>query len=198
MRLAIAVPCHVYVAPQMAQSLSAMSYRLGQLGYEVALRFLGNASSTFGRNELVRWAKRIKADYLLWVDTDSVFPPDAVERLLYSGYPFVGANFSMKQKDGESSCSDLVGNRLAPQPDGIQRVSELGMGLTLMRMDVLDAVGEPWFALIDGALDGPNDDGRFCRLATAAGFGPRVDHRLSSECSHVGFTEYRLPIPVEA
>lgn len=192
MRLAIAIPCHVFIAPQMAQSLCAMCTRLGASGIDFALRFLGNAVSTFGRNELVRWAKAVGADYVLWIDTDMTFPPDAAQRLIRSGVPFVGANYARKHEARDSVSSGLDGQRMTPKPDGWEPASVIGFGFTLTRMEVLDAVAEPWFVAVEKDPDGPCDEVRFCERAAKAGFQPHVDHALSRQVGHVGLHEYRL------
>lgn len=193
MRLAVAVPCHVYVAPPMAQSLCEMFIDLGKTQHEVALGFLGNAVSTFGRNALVRWAIEGKADAILWVDTDSVFPRTAARRLLGWGLPFIGANYSLKKDPPESTASGLDGQRLTPIEKGVEPVSVIGFGLTLTAMEVVRAVGEPWFAVTE-SKDGPCDEVSFCERAIKAGFRPHVDHGLSRECGHLGFKEYRLEV----
>ena len=188
--LAIAVPCHVFIAPQMAQSLARMMHEYGD---NVEVRFFGNAVSTFGRNELVRWAKVLNASHVLWIDTDSMFPPSAARELLHSGKPFIGANFALKDGSGQSAAWGFHGERLKPRGYGVEEVSTLGFGLTLTRMDVLDAVGHPWFKTVEGELGGPADEDRFCQLARAAGFPPHVDHGLSQKCRHVGLHPFALP-----
>lgn len=205
-RLAIAVPCHVFIAPQMAQSLARMMHFLGDYAAvewgiesprypveESYVRFFGNAVSTFGRNELVHWAKSKEATHMLWIDTDSQFPQTAAMQLLESGKPFIGANFALKDGSGQSAAWGLDGERLKPRSEGIEEVSTLGFGLTLTRMDVLEAVGEPWFKTVEGERGGPADEYRFCQLARAAGFPPHVDHALSRECRHVGLHPFALP-----
>jgi hypothetical protein len=188
--LAIAVPCHVFVAPQMAQSLARMT---AEYGPWCRVRFFGNAVSTFGRNELVRWAQSIQASHMLWIDTDSVFPENAATKLVKSGKGFIGANFALKDGSGQSAAWGLDGERLTPKPDGIEEVSTLGFGLTLTTMEVLEAVGAPWFKILDDERGGPADEYRFCQLARAAGFPPHVDHGLSRACRHVGLHPFALP-----
>jgi hypothetical protein len=164
-------------------------------GVETSVRFFGNAVSTFGRNELVHWARgSLDATHVLWIDTDSEFPPNAAHRLLgYSGdYPFLGANFALKDGSGRSAAWSMDGERVKPRHDGIEEVSTLGFGLTMTRADVLDAVGEPWFQVVSGERGGPADEYRFCQLARAAGFPPHVDHALSLACRHVGLHAFEV------
>jgi hypothetical protein len=166
---------------------------MGTHGNRHAVRFFGNAVSTFGRNELVRWAKSLDASHMLWIDTDSSFPAFTCSQLLASDRAFIGANFALKDGSGQSAAWGMDGERLKPCEDGIEEVGTLGFGLTLTRMDVLDAVGDPWFKTVEGERGGPADEYRFCELARKAGFPPYVDHALSRECAHVGLHPFRLP-----
>ena len=191
-RLAIVIPCHVFVAPQMAQSLARMCLATGA-DEVIGPRFFGNAVSTFGRNALVRWAMKAEATHVLWIDTDSVFPMMAAKRLLESRVPFIGANFALTDGSGQTAAWGMDGDRLKPLDTGIEEVGTLGFGLTLTRMDVLEAVGDPWFQVLTGETEGPGDEDRFCRIAREAGFPPHVDHGLSAQCGHVGLHPFRLP-----
>lgn len=193
LKLDIAIPCHVFVAPQMAQSLARMTAHTAAQGVQIRTRFFGNAVSTFGRNELVRWFLDGTASHLLWIDTDSVFPPTAALELLGSGKAFIGANFALKDGSGESAVWGLDGSRLKPRRMGVEEVSTLGFGLTLTHRHVLGAVGSPWFKIVDGEGGGPADEWRFCQKARAGGFPPHVDHNLSRECRHVGLHPFALP-----
>lgn len=178
----------------MARSLAEMCLWTDTDEVEVAIRFFGNAVSTFGRNELVMWAKAIGSTHVLWIDTDSTFPIHAIHRLLDHGQPFIGANFARKIDQPDSAAIGLDGERLKPKASGIEEVSTLGCGLTLIRMDVFDAVGEPWYETVAGERGGPGDEWSFCQRARAAGFPPFVDHALSAECGHVGLHEYKLEV----
>lgn len=159
----------------------------------LGVRFFGNAVSTFGRNELVHWALDEGASHMLWIDTDSMFPPRAARALLSHDLPFVGANFALKDGSQQSAMWGLDGGRLVPRDIGVEEVSTLGMGLTLVAREVLEAVGAPWFRMDVGERGGPCDDEWFSRRAREEGYPPYVDHGLSRECAHVGLWPHRLP-----
>jgi len=76
MRILIAVPCMDSVPSQFAQSLATLNkveecvvaFQMGSLIYN-------------SRNYLATAAVKMEADYILWLDSDMVFPSDTLERL---------------------------------------------------------------------------------------------------------------------
>jgi hypothetical protein len=192
--LAIAIPCHVNVMPPMAQSLARLCGHLGATNVPFGIRFFGNAVSTFGRNELVKWASDLNASHILWIDTDMVFPKDSANRLLKHARPFIGCNYARKNALRDSSVSDTTGNRLIARSEGVEEVGTIGCGLTLVAMEVMEAVGEPWYKIDEDSSEGPGDEVRFCEIARKNGFPPFVDHALSRLCGHIGLTEFILRV----
>ena len=193
MKVAIGIPCHVFISPQTAQSLAQMCGSLGRAGIEHDVRLLGNASLAFGRNALAAWAIKQEASHLLFIDTDLMFPADGAERLLAHGRALVGANYARKNEARDSACFGIDGERIRPKADGLEEARTLGMGFALIRRDVLEAVRFPWFTLKSDARGGPAEDFLFCQAARVAGFPAFVDHALSRDCAHIGLHAYTLP-----
>lgn len=77
MKVFIAVPCMDQVPSQFAQSLASLK-KVGDcvVAFEIG-SLIYNA-----RNSLAAKAVQSGADYVLWLDSDMVFPSDALERLL--------------------------------------------------------------------------------------------------------------------
>ena len=77
MKILIAVPCMDTVPSQFAQSLAVMNkvqncavaFQMGSLIYT-------------SRNNLATMAVQNEVDYVLWLDSDMIFPPDVLQRLL--------------------------------------------------------------------------------------------------------------------
>lgn len=194
-KIAIGLPCHVFIAPQTAQSLAGLCGSLGRAGIEHEVRLFGNASLAFGRNALAAWSIKQEASHLLFVDTDMAFPSDGAERLLKHDLALVGANYARKTAERDSACFGIDGERIRPKAGGLEEARTLGMGFALIRRDVLEAVGFPWFTLKADARGGPAEDFLFCQAARVAGFPAYVDHALSAECRHVGLVEHALAVP---
>lgn len=77
MKILIAVPCMDSVPSQFAQSLAvltkvedcAIAFQMGSLIYT-------------SRNNLATMAVQKNVDYVLWLDSDMIFPPDVLKKLL--------------------------------------------------------------------------------------------------------------------
>lgn len=127
-------------------------------------------------------------DYLFWMDTDMVFPGDALLRLIAHDKDIVGANYRQRRppygfvghyEDGRDT------HLLEP---GLWPMAHLGTGLLLVRFDIYRKLPYPWFnaAL---ASDEPRDDVYFCRKARAAGYEIWCDHDLTAQVRHIGEQE---------
>ena len=97
MKTLIAVPCMDSVASGFAQSLATMgkigdcsvAFQIGSLVYE-------------SRNEIAKKAIQSGADYVLWFDSDMIFNPDTMERLM------------KHMKEGKDFVSGLYFRRVSP------------------------------------------------------------------------------------
>ncbi len=77
MRTLIAIPCMDQVPAQFMQSLAT----LRKVGECTVATQIGSLIYT-SRNKLAQKAIEIEADYVLWLDSDMVFPPDLLERMM--------------------------------------------------------------------------------------------------------------------
>lgn len=119
---------------------------------------------TQNQNTIFSVAVKEQMDYLLLVDSDMVFPPDTLERLLAHQKPIVGAVYRARQPP-----YIVVGRPLEPAIDirtttGIVECDHIPSGLMLIHCDVLRAMGYPWSEEI---YDPPRRDA-LLRLTMAA------------------------------
>lgn len=137
-----------------------------------------------GREQLAAEAMEWGAVHLLWLDSDQIFPPDALSRLLAHNEPFVGCNYSRRGEPAGPTAKGLGGEPLWTSLDAararkVEEVEGLGFGVCLTAASVFEKVQRPWF-------DAIAEDYDFCRKARSAGFRILVDHHLSWEIGHVG------------
>lgn len=194
-KILIAVPCMDTVSARFAQSLATLrkvdrcvvSFLMGSLIYD-------------SRNQLAGYALEMEADYILWLDSDMIFAPDTLERMIKTldehpeidilsglyfrrAYPFTPVLFK-KLDEGENG--NIVFEDYNDYPDELFELEGVGFGCVLMRTDCLfqmldeDGVGR-WFTPLGGA----GEDCAFCIRARRAGYRIFVDP--SVELGHMAY-----------
>lgn len=193
-KILIAVPCTDTVSARFAQSLAtlrkvdqcAVSFLMGSLIYD-------------SRNRLAGYAVEMEADFILWLDSDMVFAPDTLERMIKTldehpeidilsglyfrrAYPFTPVLFSKLDGGGK----DVTFEDYTDIPEGLFEVAGCGFGCVLMRteclFDMLDEDGRGrWFTPLEGA----GEDCAFCIRARRAGFSIYCDPSI--ELGHMAY-----------
>lgn len=131
------------------------------------------------RNRLV---EEMEGDWLFFLDADMLFPPDTLVRLLrhlQAGIPIVGGLCFRKAPpftptthiQNAEGTYDILDPRTCGRK--VVEVDATGMACCLIRRDVFDRMGPPWFAWTD-----VSEDLHFCRKAKALGFPIAVDTGL--------------------
>ena len=189
MKILIAVPCMDTVPSQFAQSLAvltkvencAIAFQMGSLIYT-------------SRNNLGTMAINKGVDYVLWLDSDMIFQPDVLKKLIedrdkgdiITGIyyrrvkPFKPVLFSKLHID-ENGC-DWEGYDDYPT-DKVFEIEGCGFGCVLtptqVLFDVLSKHGD-MFAPIGGV----GEDLSFCWRARECGYKIVADPKI--QCGHVG------------
>lgn len=188
-KILIAIPCMDMVSARFAQSLATLkkvgnctvSFLMGSLVYD-------------SRNKLAGYALEMEADYILWLDSDMVFQPDTLERMMgtlnkhphidiLSGLyfrrttPFTPVLFNKLERDGET----LVFEDVKEVPDDLFEVAGCGFGCVLMKTDCLFDIGMNWFTPFVDA----GEDCAFCMRAREKGYKIYCDPNIS--LGHMGY-----------
>lgn len=156
------------------------------------------------RNAMVRAAMAEHMEWILWVDNDMIFPPNALLRLLTHGRDIVGADYRrrsppfakiglMVNPDDPKGLPMFKGDR-GTQTSGLVERAMLGLGLLLVRTEVFKALPAPWFArtyIPENATEENQDgfsteDSYFCYMARSRDFRVWCDLDLSAQVLHVG------------
>ena len=194
-KILIAVPCMDQVSARFAQSLATLK-KVGQC----TVSFLMGSLIYDSRNRLAGMAVEMEADYILWLDSDMVFLPDTLERMmkvldehpeidilsgLYfrRGTPFTPVLFSKLEVNEEGT---LEWADVDPLPDELFEIAGCGFGCVLMRTEcLLDLAakegGGMWFSPIANA----GEDCAFCIRARNGGYKIYCDPTI--ECGHMGY-----------
>jgi hypothetical protein len=148
------------------------------------------------RSTLADAAIEAGCSHILWLDSDMRFPPDSLVRLLQHNEPIVAANYPMRRvpilptaehKEHGSLFSDESATGLVP-------VSQCGMGLMLVDVNVFKTIGEPYFVLGYNAVSKSfvGEDYYFCHKARKHGYKILIDQDLSRDVKHVGEIEFTM------
>ena len=190
MKTLIAVPCMDSVPAQFAQSLAmlskvdncAIAFQMGSLIYT-------------SRNNLATMAIQKEMDYVLWLDSDMIFPPGVLKRLLedrneadiITGVyyrrvpPFKPVLFS-KLEINDAECS-WEGYDDYPT-DGLFDVAGCGFGCVLTPVQVLfDVLAK--FGNMFAPIGGVGEDLSFCWRAKQCGYTIKADPSIQlGHCGH--------------
>lgn len=174
MKVLIAVPCMDQVPAQFAQCLAT----LGKVDKTIVAFQIGSLVYT-SRNDLVQIAIKQGCDYIFWLDSDMMFPPDALVRMfkslehgdIVSGLyfrrvaPFTPVVYDKLDID-DTGCHYTEPKDI---PDGIFEVAGCGFGCVLMptdiMLDVIEKYGSPFTP-----INGIGEDLSFCWRARQLGF----------------------------
>lgn len=174
MKVLIAVPCMDQVPAQFAQCLAT----LGKVDKTIVAFQIGSLVYT-SRNDLVQIAIKQGCDYIFWLDSDMMFPPDVLVRMfedlkhgdIVSGLyfrrvaPFTPVIYDRLDID-DTGCHYTEPKDI---PDGIFEVAGCGFGCVLMptdiMLDVLEKYGSPFTP-----INGIGEDLSFCWRARQLGF----------------------------
>ena len=191
MKILIAVPCMDQVPAPFAQSL-AMLQKVGDC---VLAMQMGSLIYT-SRNNLATRAIQSEADYVFWMDSDMVFAPDTLVRMvdvlqknkldILTGLyfrrvqPFSPVLFDMLEiRDQRASWTSFQ-----EIPDGIFEVGGCGFGCVLMDTGVFIDV-QSKFKQMFAPIGNVGEDLSFCWRARECGYKIYCDPSII--CGHVGY-----------
>ena len=134
---------------------------------------------SYARNFCVSEFLKLDCEYLWFVDSDTIPPPNAPELLLEPGVDMIsGVTYTMKRDsdgvvkrvamtlryaDGEVGYKEYIG-------EGVEEIDACGMSCCMIHRRVFEAIDPPWFTLGDWDEAIRGEDFRFCQLVKDAGF----------------------------
>lgn len=189
MKTLVAVPCMDQVPSQFAQSLALL-----QKVDECAIAFQMGSLIYNSRNNLATMAIQKGVDQILWLDSDMMFPPDVLKRLIEDSkkgdivtgiyyrrvQPFKPVLFSKLTID-DNGCS-WEGYDDYPKDD-LFEVAGCGFGCVLTPTNVfLDVMNR--FDNMFAPIGGVGEDLSFCWRASQCGYKIIADPKI--QCGHIG------------
>ncbi|MCK5604902.1 hypothetical protein KAR91_23630 [Candidatus Pacearchaeota archaeon] len=139
------------------------------------------------RNELVEEAKKVKADYLFFEDSDMRAPKDTIIRLMSHRKEIVGCNYRRRRPPYAPIISkDVNGKRLDYKKGGVVNIGKIPTGMLLIDMKVFDKIPQPYFVTLHshGGNSFLGEDLFFCQEVKKEGIRVYCDLDLSEEIGH--------------
>src|ERR1700722_11020534 len=145
--------------------------------------FIVNARSSLvmlGRNQIVATAQLAKATHVLFLDTDLVFPPDTLVRLMAREKDIVGGLYTQRAPPFHPLGITFEGEHVAVT-SGLRRMKTMPTGCLLIRMSVFEKLTKPYFNTRAEGEKLLGEDYYFCDNTAKAGFEVWCDGDLSNE-----------------
>jgi hypothetical protein len=203
MKIAICVPHHGDVKAKFALCLAnlvaettrgTIRLELSIDRAEVRTFFEQDGPVDFKRTRLVRRARKWGAEYILFVDSDQTFPPDALLRLLRRRKPVIGCNYVTRYEPVQPTAIDGDNRRLSTtrakaEADQLEEVAALGLGFCLLHTHVFEIIGKdavPFLFTFDSNGEIVcGEDVHFFNVVRAAGLAVFLDHAVSWDIGHI-------------
>ena len=196
-KILIAVPCMDMLPAQFAHSLATLtSYGIEDTQISVWFN-LGSLIYT-SRDQIAKKALLDEADLIMWFDSDMVFNPDTLQRMLklidegndmVTGVyyrrtpPFSPVVFETMEMNEEGTGFEWT--EFDEIPDGLFEVGACGFGCVLMKTEIFVAVFAK-FGLMFTPIANCGEDIAFCWRARQCGYKIIADPSIS--LGHVGYT----------
>ena len=193
MKIGICVPLYnVVPASFFVNFINRLHELYSQNRYDVQIYMMASTIVDKARNDLVNMAINNNCDYVFFLDSDVLMPPNAIDKLLdmqvdiasglyfTKGKPFLPVA-RVKEGDRHFFLEDFEFNE-------IREVQGVGMGCCLIKTDVFKKLEFPYFKLEWRKYEGQDyqiaEDIYFCDEAIKAGY--KVHLNTGVVCEHFG------------
>ena len=148
-KLAVCIPCRDTLHSAHAMSLVEL-VKFNTMN-DIDTHVFMDASTILltQRERLATMAIESGAEYMLWLDSDMVFPATTAVRLLAHDEDIVAANYLRRQLPVKGVAYETIGDWESPLDfdvyDGLVPVEGVGMGCVLMKTSIFSELPKPWF-----------------------------------------------------
>jgi hypothetical protein len=191
-KLAILVPTRDTVHSQFAYCLAQLIKTTSEAGIDTYLFFDSSTILLNQREKLIENAKDIKCDYVLWLDSDMMFPSTTALRLLAHNKDIVACNYMKRSKPLKTvAYTDLTNwdSWLPLEPkDDLIKVEGVGMGCMLMKTEIFNSLQKPYFEFTykGDTQDWYGEDFMLLTKLRLNQFNVYIDTILSMDIKHLG------------
>ena len=145
-KLSILVPTRDMVHSHFTYCLTQLFSTTRELGIDVYLFFDSSTILLNQRERLLEKAKEINSDYVLWLDSDMMFPSTTAIRLLNHEVDIVACNYMKRNKPikpvAYNNFDDWESWLPIENINGLVKVEGVGMGCMLMKTEIFEKLKE--------------------------------------------------------
>ena len=194
--VSILVPTRDTVYSHFSLSLGNLIKTTTQMGIDVHLFFDASTILINQRENLIGQAIAMKSEWVLWLDSDMMFPPTTLLRLLAHNQDIVACNYMKRSYPFKSvafmDTNDWESWVPLQSEDELLTVEAIGMGCVLMRTSVFEKLNRPYFEYTyqPKTKDWGGEDFTLFKKLNGVGVQLKVDTNLSNEIYHIGTFAY--------
>lgn len=194
--VSILVPTRDTVYSHFSYSLGNLIKTTTQMGINVHLFFDASTILINQRERLIEQAIEVKSEWVLWLDSDMMFPSTTLLRLLAHNQDIVACNY-MKRSYPFKSVTFVDTNDweswvpVQSEPE-LLTVEATGMGCLLMKTSIFQNLSKPYFEYTyqPSTKDWLGEDFTLFKKLNSLGFQLKIDMNLSNEIYHMGTYAY--------
>ena len=144
-RVMLALPSGRTWEARTATAVAGLATYSALHGVQIGIANLEGSMITKQRNDLVKMAIDQNMEYMMWIDTDMLMPPDALLRLLRHDRSVVGATYNKRVPPFET-----LGRLKGPKPEdigqgGVHEAELMPGGFMLVKTEVYRRIGWPYY-----------------------------------------------------
>jgi len=191
-KLAVCIPCRDTLHSAHAMSLIELVKFNTMNNIDTHVFMDASTILLTQRERLATMALESDAEFILWLDSDMVFPATTAVRLMAHNEDVVAANYLRRQLPVKGVAYETIGDWENPLDfnvyDDLVPVEGVGMGCVLMKSEIFTELPKPWFDFqwSPQSNDFLGEDMVLCQKIAATGRSIKIDTVLSQEMRHLG------------
>lgn len=161
--LSLGVPTHGDLKVDMVKGLLSL---MRELPYPIYFNSHKGCYIHRNRESIVKRSLKQGATHLMFIDTDIIFPPGSVQKLIDQKKEIIGGIYNLRSLPERS----VVLEGLTELPTETFRTEVLPTGFMLIDLSIMSKIPKPWFFFDtkDGEFN-MGEDAWFCKQARSAG-----------------------------
>ena len=200
--VSILVPTKDTVYSHFSYSLSNLMKVSTQMGVDTHLFFDSSTILINQRENLIDNSIEMGTEWCLWLDSDMMFPPTTLLRLLSHKEDIVACNYMKRSFPSKSvaftDTTDWESWVPLEHSNNLEVVEAVGMGCVLMRTNVFKQLTKPYFEYTyqSETQDWIGEDFTLFKKLNDLGYKVKIDMNLSNQLYHIGTFAYGENLPV--